>query len=369
VAPPELGTITVDVVPADLGAAWQLLGPGGFQHEGGGVAEVSGLAAGDYTLTWVEQAGWTAPASLTRALAAGGTLTFVGLWVEGTGAPAGCVMIPAGSFTMGCSREEPWFPEIELPHRVTLTTDFAIGATEVTNQSYRDLAQWACDHGFATATETAVTDALDGSTAVLLDLNAAGTEIVWHDGGLTCRNPDDPVKGVTWYGAAAFCDWRNLNEGLARAYDHATWACNPAAGYRLPTEAEWEYACRAGSATALANGPLTYPALEPLDPGLDALGWYGGNAGGRTHRIAEKQPNAWGLYDMHGNVCEWCNDWIDDYGGAATDPVGPATGTHRVVRGGGWYYYARYCRSAYRNYGLPAYAGEHVGFRCVRSFT
>ncbi|MGH2570751.1 MAG: formylglycine-generating enzyme family protein, partial [bacterium] len=161
------------------------------------------------------------------------------------------VVIPAGSFTMGdgaaaCGTDE---------REVALTRAFLIGRREVTNQEYVDAAQWAYDHGRVTATSLAVLDAVDGSTAELVDLNDLGCEIAFSNGTFLLRdaghglNPDHPMKEVTWWGAAAFCDWLSEREGLPRAYDHATWECNGgdpygAPGYRLPTDAEWEYAAQ-----------------------------------------------------------------------------------------------------------------------------
>jgi len=183
---------------------------------------------------------------------------------------------------------------------------------------------------------------------------------------------DHPVREVTWYGAAAYCDWLSLQEGLPRAYDHETWQCNghtpySAAGYRLPTEAEWEYACRAGSITAFANGQITEVSCDPIDPVLNQIGWYCGNAGDLTHPVSGLISNAWGLYDMHGNQWEWCNDWYDSYGGDATDPTGPWPRTDRVLRGGSWSNIAQLCRSANREGLIPSSSSYSTGFRPMRS--
>ena len=142
-------------------------------------------------------------------------------------------------------------------------------------------------------------------------------------------------------------------------------------GYRLPTEAEREYACRAGSTTAFCDGATTDTLCGQLDPDLDRVGWYCGNAGGATHPVKDKQPNAWGLYDMHGNVWEWCWDTWDgsDYGsGPATDPTGRRWETGvRIVRGGYWNADARDCRSAVRRGGITSVIYYSIGLRVART--
>lgn len=142
------------------------------------------------------------------------------------------------------------------------------------------------------------------------------------------------------------------------------------AGYRLPTESEWEYACRASTTTAFYTGVITYEGTSPLDPNLDAAGWYGGNSGGGSHPVGQKQANAWGLFDMHGTVWEWCGDWYGPYPGAGADPTGPASGTSRVYRGGSWFTDAQYCRSGDRDNLVPTYLYYGaLGFRPARSFS
>jgi formylglycine-generating enzyme required for sulfatase activity len=374
----EAGTITIDPEPNSISAPWQVTGPNGFNESGTGDLTFADLTAGDYTLTWGAVASWPtpSPAAVTQTMTAEGSLAFTGLYV-----PSGFVAITAGTFVMGSPRDEPGgdhynsSPNGEALHQVTLTHGFYVQSTEVTNQQYRDMAQWAYEQGVAIVVgDSNLCDNLDGSVLVLKYLGSEPREISFNNGVFSCVNPDHPVKDVTWFGSAAYCDWLSLHQGSVRAYNHRTWQCNAgnpytAAGYRLPTEAEWEYACRAGSTTAFANGPIT--DLLCNDQNLDQMGWYCGNAANGTHAVARKLPNAWGLYDMHGNVREWCNYWRVKYKGDITDPVGPATDpvtdASRVIRGGGWNYAAQWCRSAARDAMNPAGSCNWLGFRPVRS--
>jgi formylglycine-generating enzyme required for sulfatase activity len=187
-----------------------------------------------------------------------------------------------------------------------------------------------------------------------------------------------PVEKVSWYDALVFCNKLSMREGLSPAYsisgstDPARWGGVPTSnnatwnavtivagsnGCRLPTEAQWEYACRAGTTTAYNTGA-----------GINTnTGWYDANSGSRTHPVGEKPANAYGLYDMHGNVWEWCWDWYGTYPTSSqTDPMGASSGSGRVTRGGSWSHAAQYVRSANRSDATPSNRSYLNGFRLVR---
>jgi len=181
------------------------------------------------------------------------------------------------------------------------------------------------------------------------------------------KGPDLPVEQINWTDAALFCNLRSKAEGLEPCYDENTAECNfEATGYRLPTEAEWEYACRAGTTTDYSFGN------DPRQ--LKDYAWFDENGGDTTHPAGQKRPNPWGLYDLHGNVAEWCNDPYDENAyknSPAKNPRGPASGKDYVLRGGAWAMDADTCRSAARIAENPGFqdacfARDAIGFRCVR---
>ena len=324
------GTLEIEPVPHGIDAPWEISGPGGFSQTGRGDTIFTDRAAGDYELIWGEVSDyWTCPDPETKTLTAGATLTFEGCYVE-----ADFVFISPGTFMMGSPADEPGrSSDRETQHEVTLTQAFYISKYEVTDSLWYEV------------------------------MGGAPT---------TSRLPKNYVS---WDMAVEFCNALSKRAGLDTAYTingpdgDVTWN-RSANGYRLPTEAEWEYACRAGSQTAFANGPITNIDCNPLDPVLDQIGWYCGNSGGDRHEVGQKQANAWGLYDMHGNVWEWVWDGyrLDYQNLDSVDPlhdVGP--GARRVLRGGSWFGYARFCRSAVRYYGAPDITLSGSGLRPVRS--
>ena len=224
------------------------------------------------------------------------------------------VLIPAGEFLMGSpASDKDARPDEKPQHRVRITRPFYLGATEVTQGQYRAVTGQSPSH---------------------------------------FKGSDDlPVEQVSWNDAIAFCDKLSaLEKGQLGG-----------ARYRLPTEAEWEYACRGGSTTRYSFGDDAAHMGE--------FAWYADNSGGKPHSVGQKRPNDFGLYDMHGNVWEWCSDLYDVkyYGySPSADPPGPLQSTFRVSRGGGWSGIPRFARSAYRLKFTPAYRNYFVGFRVAR---
>jgi formylglycine-generating enzyme required for sulfatase activity len=219
------------------------------------------------------------------------------------------MLLRAGTFMMGSPSNEPGRDNDERQHRVTISKPFYMQTTEVTQGQWREVMRNNPSH--------------------------------FKNCGDDC-----PVEEVSWNDVQQFVRKLNQREGANK--------------YRLPTEAEWEYACRAGNTTKFCFGDS--------DGQLGEYAWYNSNSSWETHSVGQKKPNAWGFYDMHGNVWEWCQDWKGDYpSGHVTDPTGLSSGSYRVDRGGSWGSYAGGCRSADRSSYDPGGRFGSLGFRLART--
>lgn len=260
------------------------------------------------------------------------------------------VLIEPGTFTMGSPASELGRDaNDEIEHQVTLTSSFYLQETEVTQ------GQWRSAMGVDPSTFT------------------------------TCGD-DCPADNLTWWDALAYANTLSRVEELPECYTLQGCTGTPGqglicsgvmvnaalgspvgcSGYRLPTESEWEYAYRGGTTTAFFNGGITTTDCG-IDANLFAIGWYCGNSADVTHRVAQKPANPLGLYDMSGNVYDWCWDWYGAYPGTATDPIGPTTGTDRVLRGGSWGSEVEWSRAAWRHAWEPSSPTPHFGARLART--
>jgi len=227
------------------------------------------------------------------------------------------VYISPGTFMMGSPSSEPEREKDEKQHRVTLTKGFYMGATEVTQ------SQW---------------------------------KAIMGNNPSKFKGDNLPVEQVSWNDCQEFISKLNLQEGGNK--------------YRLPTEAEWEYACRAGTTTPFSTGSCISADQANYDGNCPMQGCSKGIYRKKTIDVASFSPNSWGLYDMHGNVWEWCQDWFGDYPSShITDSEGLSDGLLRVYRGGSWGYGARRCRSAVRRRFTPGRSRFYLGFRFARTAT
>jgi formylglycine-generating enzyme required for sulfatase activity len=248
-------------------------------------------------------------------------------------APTNLVFIPPGTFRMGSPTNEVGRDPIpgiaEGPQTaVTISKGFWMGKYEVTQGEYL---------------------AVMGTNPSQFNGDQSGGPPPFNQNYGT--DLTRPVERVTWFNATNYC-------GKLTQQERAAGRISANSVYRLPTEAEWEYACRAWTSTRFSYGD------DPGYTNLTQYAWYG-DINGATHPVGQKLPNPWGLYDMLGNIVEWCQDWYGPYpGGIALDPQGPATGSTRVARGGLWFRPDTYCRSAWRNGAPPDLTGA-AGFRVV----
>ena len=232
------------------------------------------------------------------------------------------VSIPAGSFRMGSPLNDKE-TATERPVHTVILTAFSMAAKEITHAQF--------------------------------------SQVMGFNPSVNKGNDGLPVERVSWIDAVRFCNRLSDAAGFSRCYDETTWKCDfTRDGYRLPTEAEWEYACRASTVTEFN--------LCDAETDLGRAGWYRGNCI-KSQVGGLKEPNAWGLCDMHGNVWELCNDWYDEayyVKSPKNSPIGPASGEKKVLRGGSWTHVAHGCRSADRWSMEPDQKYGNIGFRVVR---
>jgi formylglycine-generating enzyme required for sulfatase activity len=247
--------------------------------------------------------------------------------------PPAMVQVEGGTFTMGSNSGEG----DEKPAHTVTVNSFYMSTYQVTQK------EW---------------------TAVMGTTVRQQRDQVNRNRSLYGEGDTYPIYYVNWYEAAEYCNRLSLQEGFVPAYrgSGTSITCDfSASGYRLPTEAEWEYAAKGGDRDA--------PVYEYAGGNnANLVAWYNGNSGGGTHPVGGKQPNSLGLYDMSGNVWEWCWDWYSDSysSGSQTDPRGPASRSDRVIRGGGWGRSTTWARSTSRFHYAPSNRGDLVGFRLVR---
>ena len=291
-----------------------------------------------------ELAKWIKPSGLLGAYIAENT-------VEQPGeVPEGYVLVEGGTFRMGSTDGD----SDEKPvHSVTVDS-FYMKATEVTHQEFL---------AFLNSAGVSRTGQLNGNE--IIDMDDEDVAIDYSGGRFNftgssyAASLNTPVIEQTWYGAVEYCNWLSKKEGRTPVYRingnsvTANWSTD---GYRLPTEAEWEYAARGGK----KSRGYKYSGSNSAG----SVGWYNNNSEGQTHPVGQKQANELGLYDMSGNVWEWCWDWYGDYSsGSQRDPRGPSSGSGRVRRGGSWYGDGGRLRSAYRSYNSPGNSDNNLGFR------
>jgi formylglycine-generating enzyme required for sulfatase activity len=280
------------------------------------------------------------------------------------------VLIPAGKFQMGSPDRDKDASDVEKPqHEVEITKPFYLGKYEVTRGQFRQFVE---ESGYKTDAEkdgsggygyVAATKWFKGPNynSEKKTFEGPGTKYFWRDPGFE-QTDDHPVVNVSWNDAKAFCDWLSKKEGKQ---------------YRLPTEAEWEYSCRATTTTRYSSGddPETLAKVGNVADGTakkECPNWpptiTGEDGYVLTAPVGQFQPNKFGLYDMHGNVWEWCEDWFDEkyYGNSpGQDPTGPDAGSFRVRRGGAFFSVPLNCRAACRLWEVPAMRFCDIGFRVV----
>jgi formylglycine-generating enzyme required for sulfatase activity len=289
------------------------------------------------------------------------------------------------SFGEGYSNEHP-------VHTVTLDS-FYMGKYEVTNGQYCQYLNSALGQGLITVTSGVVYQAGSETSYPYCDTSTSSSysQIAYSSGVFSVRTKggrnmsNDPMVWVSWYGSVAYCNWRSQQEEKEQCYNLSTWACDfSKKGYRFATEAEWEYAARGGlsgkrfpwSDPNITHSQANYYSSSSYSYDISPTRGYhpiwNDGIEPYTSQVGSFSANGYGLYDMAGNVWEWCNDWYSSsyYSSSPpNNPTGPTSGSDRVLRGSGWNGLTYYCRVAYRNhYYYPGGRGGNIGFRVVLDF-
>ncbi len=395
----------------------------------GDASTVTVLASGDYGATWIvpitavtghigtgiapgtdRHIVWDCATDLPGAF---GSQYRVRVCADDGHGPGGMAFIPGGEFQMGDTFNEGYTDERPV-HPVYLIP-YCIDIYEVTNQQYADALNWAwAQGGLITVTSGVVYKYNSGTSYPFCDTTTSSSYsgITWNGStfGVVAGKEDHPMVMVSWYGSVAYANWRSGLEGKTPCYDLSSWTCNFGSGYRLPTEAEWEKAARGGTAahrfpwsdtdtiqharcnyrSYWSNGVPDYPYdTSPIEgyhpcwgsagyPYTSPVGFFDGSLryktefnwpGNPTSYQTANGANGYGLHDIAGNVCEWCNDWYSSWYysiSPGSNPMGPGAGTYRVARGGCWGSIAISCRVAFRfNGSAPGTRHTILGFRCA----
>jgi len=276
------------------------------------------------------------------------------------GFPLDMVFVEAGSFAMGYM---DGFAEERPVHDVKITNNFYICKFEITNHQVVNVYNWGIKRGEIIVTEDGVFNNI-GDNKILLDINDPDCQIVYDGEYLKVKQLKDnyPCIEISWFGAVVFCNLLSEIEEKTPCYDLNNWKCDwEISSYRLPTEAEWEFAAIGGKKSM---GYLYAGGNNPY-----SIGWFNNNSLGKTHPVGRKKPNELGLYDMSGNVWEWCWDWYFRfyyYLSPNEDPKGPFRGKNRAGRGGSWHLSFFSVRNACRIINCdPQGMGNHGGFRVI----
>jgi formylglycine-generating enzyme required for sulfatase activity len=390
------------VISNDGGNTWTITPSSGALSPSGALTNVSN---GQRTITW------NSKLDLPGVF---GTNYRIKVTADDGKTLAGMIAIPGGTFQMGDSFSEGY--SNERPVHTVMLSSFYMSRYEITNQQYCDFLNSALGQGAVTVTSNVVYKAGSGTSYPYCDTYQSSTysQINWSGSSFTVRSKsgrsmaNDPMVQVSWYGSVAYCNWRSHVEGREQCYNLSTWVCDFSKnGWHLPTEAQWEYAARGGLAgkrfpwgdtisqtqanffsttDSYDSSPIknkyhpiwndgVYPYTSPVgffDGSLRYKSDYNWASSLNSYQTFNG-GNGYGLYDMSGNVLEWCNDWYGYYSSASqTNPAGPATGTTHVRRGGYWFYGyggVYFCRVAYRNYeGYPHNRSYYCGFRVSLGF-